>query len=216
MTTKEKILAQALILFNDKGVETITTRQIALALGISQGNLCYHFPKKEAIIIALYEQLVGKFDDLYLILSAHQPSKEEAPTPSNLNISIFLKMVNITNQYFIDYKFLMLNFVQIMRWHPSIKTHYQALTKQRNEQTMQLFKAFQVAGLLKTAAYTNQYQQIIEQFMILNNFWLSHAEILYQGNEAEKINHFNQLVNAFIYPYLTTKGQAEYKNITTV
>jgi len=49
--------------------------------------------------------------------------------------------------------------------------------------------------------------------MILNNFWLSHAEILYHGNEVEKIKHFNKLVSAFIFPYLTEKGQREYKQL---
>jgi len=210
MTTKEKILTKALELFNQKGVETVTTRQIALALGMSQGNLCYHFPKKEAIIIALYKQLVQQFNDLYLTFSLSPPEGENAA--SQLTISSFLKMIQVTNQYFVDYKFLMLNFVQIMRWHPSIKTHYQALTTQRNEQTMGLFHSFQTSGLLKTEAYTGQYKQVIEQFMILNNFWLSHAEILYPANESEKINHFNQLIAAFIFPYLTEKGQKEYQS----
>ena len=206
MTTKEKILNQALILFNEKGVETITTRQIALTLGMSQGNLCYHFPKKEAIIIALYEQLVAKFDNSYQMLSS-----EEMKLSSDSAISSFLKIINITNQYFVDYKFLMLNFVQIMRWYPSIKRHYQTLTVQRNQQTMDLFNVFQATGLLIKEAYQGQYAHIIEQFMILNNFWLSHAEILHEGNDAQKIKHFNQLVGAFIYPYLTKKGQVAYK-----
>ena len=105
----------------------------------------------------------------------------------------------------------MLNFVQIMRWYPSIKTHYQALTVQRNEQTMDLFNTFQAAGLFIKETYQGQYAHICEQFMILNNFWLSHAEILHQGNDAEKIKYFNQFVGAFIYPYLTAKGQKAYK-----
>lgn len=215
MSTKEKILDKALELFNQKGVETVTTRQIALALDMSQGNLCYHFPKKEAIIRALYEQLIQKFNDLYLAFSSPMSTSVEENPSLQLNISTFLKMIQVTNQYFVDYKFLMLNFVQIMRWYPTIRTHYQALTKQRNEQTMRLFHGFQAAGLLKMEAYTGQYQQIIEQFMIINNFWLSHAEILYQKKEAEKIDHFNQLVAAFIFPYLTTNGQKEYRSTIT-
>lgn len=202
MTTKEKILAKALELFNEKGVETVTTRQIALALGMSQGNLCYHFPKKETIIIALYEQLVQQFNEIY-----HQLDTNE------LSMSLFFELTAITNQYFVDYKFLMLNFVQIMRWHPSIKTHYQALTLQRNEQMIGLFHILEQVGLLKPAAYKGQFKQVIEQFMILNNFWLSHAEILYQGNEAEKTKYFNKLVGAFIFPYLTAEGQMEYKQL---
>jgi len=202
MTTKEKILAKSLELFNEKGVETVTTRQISLALNMSQGNLCYHFPKKEAIIIALYEQLVQQFDNIYLQLNVNE-----------LSISLFFELTAITNQYFIDYKFLMLNFVQIMRWHPSIKTHYQALTLQRNEQMIGLFKTLEQVDLLKSEAYKGQFKQVIEQFMILNNFWLSHAEILYQGSDAEKSKHFNKLVGAFLFPYLTEKGQEEYKQL---
>lgn len=202
MTTKEKILAKSLELFNDKGVETVTTRQIALALNMSQGNLCYHFPKKESIIIALYEQLVQQFDSMYDRLNVNK-----------LSITLFFEIITITNQYFIDYKFLMLNFVQIMRWHPSIKTHYQALTVQRNEQMIGLFMALQQMGLLKAEVYKGQFKQVIEQIMILNNFWLSHAEILYQGTASTKIKHYNQLVGAFLFPYLTEKGQEEYQSL---
>ncbi len=202
MTTKEKILAKSLELFNEKGVETVTTRQIALALNMSQGNLCYHFPKKESIIIALYKQLVQQFDSMYNKLNVNE-----------LSITLFFEITTITNQYFIDYKFLMLNFVQIMRWHPSIKTHYQALTIQRNEQMIGLFAALQQMGLLKAEVYKGQFKQVIEQIMILNNFWLSHAEILYRGTASAKIKHYNQLVGAFLFPYLTKKGQEEYQSL---
>ncbi|MEM1122061.1 MAG: TetR/AcrR family transcriptional regulator, partial [Bacteroidota bacterium] len=197
MRTKEKILATALALFNEKGVESVTTRQIAIAMNISQGNLCYHFPKKEAIIMALYQQLVQKFDELYLKFSINKEGTDEL-----LSIQNFLAVIRITNQYFVDYKFLMLNFAQIMRQHPSVKKHYQQLTNQRIQQTLALFTAFQRADLLRTEQYSGQYLHIIEQFMILNNFWLSHAEILFQGEESEKIAHFNQLVGSFIFPFL--------------
>ena len=100
-----------------------------------------------------------------------------------------------------------------MRWHPSIKTHYQSLTRQRNGQMIGLFSQLEQIGLLKSEAYEGQFKQVIEQFMILNNFWLSHAEILYQGDDAEKTEYFNKLVGAFIFPYLTEKGQREYKQL---
>lgn len=199
MSTKEKILGKALELFNEKGVETVTTRQIALALGISQGNLCYHFSKKEDIVYALYHQLVQSFDELY-----------DTSEIIDLSIHLLVQMTERTNQYYVEYKFLMLNFVQIMRWYPKIKTHYQQLTKQRNQQTLDLFYAFQKVGLLQKEAYPHQYEQIIEQFMILNNFWLSHSEILYSSLSQKNLAHFNQLVLSFIYPYLTSKGKIEF------
>jgi AcrR family transcriptional regulator len=169
---------------------------------MSQGNLCYHFPKKEAIITALYHQLVNKFDKLMQEIN-----------PTEISIKLFWDLLKITNQYFEDYKFLMLNFVQIMRWHPDIHAHYQALTQTRIQQTLFLFQAFEQVGLLKKEAYEGQYLQMIEQYMILNNFWLSHAEILYLGDKQQKLHYFNQLIAAFIFPYLTEKGKVDFQKL---
>lgn len=53
METKEKILAVAKDLFNEKGYENVRMRDISSQLGISVGNLTYHFKKKEDILKAL-------------------------------------------------------------------------------------------------------------------------------------------------------------------
>jgi len=60
MTTKERILDEALQLFNDDGVENVTTRHIAKSLGMSQGNLHYHYPTKNIVIETLFDQFLGE------------------------------------------------------------------------------------------------------------------------------------------------------------
>ena len=51
-TTKEKIIETSINLFNEKGCLNTSTRHIADELGISIGNLYYHFKNKEEILIA--------------------------------------------------------------------------------------------------------------------------------------------------------------------
>lgn len=60
MNTKEKILYAALGLFNENNTQAATTNHIAAALGISPGNLHYHYKNREAIVLALYEQMQSK------------------------------------------------------------------------------------------------------------------------------------------------------------
>jgi AcrR family transcriptional regulator len=47
---REEILDHALKLFSEYGVHTVTTRQIAAAVGISQPSLYAYFPTKQALV----------------------------------------------------------------------------------------------------------------------------------------------------------------------
>ncbi|WP_409424837.1 TetR/AcrR family transcriptional regulator [Pseudoalteromonas sp. RW-H-Ap-1] len=59
MNTKEKIIHTSISLFNEHGERAISTNHIASHLGMSPGNLYYHFKNKEDIIrhiFALYSE----------------------------------------------------------------------------------------------------------------------------------------------------------------
>lgn len=59
--TKDKILAASLRLFNENGYDAVTTARIAETVGISEGNLWYHFRTKRDLVkahqLALFEQI---------------------------------------------------------------------------------------------------------------------------------------------------------------
>ena len=56
-STPDRILSTALRLFNSSGVDRVPIYKIASNLGISPGNLTYHFAKKQDIIYALIDRL---------------------------------------------------------------------------------------------------------------------------------------------------------------
>lgn len=56
-TTRQRILETAIRLFNEKGTRAITTNHIAAAMGISPGNLYYHFRSRENIILAILDMM---------------------------------------------------------------------------------------------------------------------------------------------------------------
>ncbi|MGH8249955.1 MAG: TetR/AcrR family transcriptional regulator [Steroidobacteraceae bacterium] len=62
--TRQRILDITLALYNDRGEPNVSTSLIATELGISAGNLHYHFRRKDELSAALLEQFVAEFDAL--------------------------------------------------------------------------------------------------------------------------------------------------------
>ncbi len=57
VSTKDRILRTAIDLFFEKGYTSTTARNVCDRLGISTGNLTFHYPTKEYLLLALVERL---------------------------------------------------------------------------------------------------------------------------------------------------------------
>lgn len=64
VSTKDRILKTAIDLFFEKGYTLTTARNICDRLGISTGNLTFHYPSKEHLLLAIVERLCGYQRDL--------------------------------------------------------------------------------------------------------------------------------------------------------
>ena len=62
--TAQRILEAALDLFNRFGEPNVSTTLVAAELGISPGNLYYHYPAKDELINRLYENYQAELDAL--------------------------------------------------------------------------------------------------------------------------------------------------------
>ena len=66
---KEKIAESSRELFNANGYQKVTMRQIAERCGISVGNLTYHYPHKEDLLMLEHDGILNAF--LAVVLTSH-------------------------------------------------------------------------------------------------------------------------------------------------
>ena len=201
MKTKDRVLETALRLFNDNGLSKVTLRTIANEMGISQGNLCYHFKKREEIIKALYFNLVADIDEKMEEIKTNDPFKA------------LFEISELIMRRFYAYRFLMLDFVQVMREHKNIKSHYKALSLRRELEFLGLIQLLVKENYLQDEHFKNQYLHVYRRWEILGNFWLASAFTKEKTISECILTEYFEITCQSIYPYLTKKGIKAYQSI---
>ncbi|MCU0424609.1 MAG: TetR/AcrR family transcriptional regulator [Candidatus Kapabacteria bacterium] len=197
--TKETILETARVLFNQHGVESITVRHIAQEIGISHGNLCYHFPRKENIIFTLYRRVVEGMSAQVALWK-----------PEDLSLALILTALHQSYALQYHYKFLMVDFVNIMRRIPEIREDFRQIFTVRKEQFAFALVMMQHQGVLRKDIPPKQLEYLLLQNYLLGDFWMSESEILYDGEEQHKPRFYADIAAGLMFPYLTAKGRKEY------
>ena len=78
MGTKELILEKALKLFSEKGIKETTIRDIAKAVGITEGAIYRHFESKDQIVYELFERYSGDlYERLKSVIEKHKDSEKK-------------------------------------------------------------------------------------------------------------------------------------------
>ena len=75
--TRERILETAVAMFNQFGEPTLATTSIAFEMGISPGNLYYHYHSKEAIAADLFAEFRREIEATLAAPEARLPNAED-------------------------------------------------------------------------------------------------------------------------------------------
>ena len=75
--TRERILATALAMFNQFGEPTVATTSIAFEMGISPGNLYYHYHSKEQIVADLFAEFRREIETTLATPDKRLPNAED-------------------------------------------------------------------------------------------------------------------------------------------
>lgn len=204
MKTKEKILQAALHLFNTKGISSVSLRDIATVVGISKGNLGYHFPKKETIVEALYLAMNKALSDI----------SSRFKVGGNLLVQMLkapLTTYTITNQY----RFLHIDYVYILQHYPQVKLQHEKQLKERMPQLIGIFDILKQQGLFRLEVTHEQCMLLMQQSTLIRAMWFVQVDGYYCETEQEKRWHYVQMVNQLLWAYLSPKGLDIYTQVMT-
>src|SRR5689334_7355715 len=107
------ILHAALTLFNAHGTQAVSTNHIATDLAISVGNLYWHFQDKEAIVRALYEEQVRKYDTVW-----------SAPETPDVAVEVAARALRRAFAIQWEYRFINRELVPLTRADPELRKLY--------------------------------------------------------------------------------------------
>ncbi|MEM1123403.1 MAG: TetR/AcrR family transcriptional regulator [Bacteroidota bacterium] len=200
-TTKAKILTAAIDLFNKEGVNVVTLRDIAKTVGISTGNLAYHYKNKDVLIEAAFQQMQKERDD---ILQGVQqiPSLDRIYKQNKMLIRLGKK-----------YLFLYVDTVQILRNYSKIATLHRAFTDQTIEYVKGTLAYSVGSGNMRPEKVEGEYERLGHALWMVMTFWLNQLEIRGKRCTLEEEQQLEHTIWDMIYPKLTKKGIDNYRQV---
>lgn len=202
MGTKDRILEKALQLFNEKGISSVSSKHISDELGISYGNLCYHFPRKDDIILQLYFNMQKRVDDQFKNIE-----KEV------MNFEFMLTRLKVLFEEIYRYKFIYLGITKVVRHFDHIKKHAQEQMQLRRDILNNVGDFLVTQGYMKPFKAQKHKDMLVNALLMITNSWVSDAETFYTGKEEDKVDYYMQLYFNLIHPFLTERGREGFHKV---
>lgn len=195
-TTKEKIIETFIKLFNEKGCLNTSTRHIADELGISVGNLYYHFKNKEDILIEIF---INYVNIIFKEINAIDYEKDEM---------FLLKDFLLNNlETDIKYRFLRFELNLLLISFPKFKNIMEEQLQNEIEMLKKLLNHQIFYGYIRTMDENEMNFLVSNSWIIaINNlsYWNLLSNDLIENAKKGSLNLYY-----FIKPYLTQKSLAD-------
>ncbi|MGB1242616.1 MAG: TetR/AcrR family transcriptional regulator [Chitinophagales bacterium] len=191
--TKLKILRTTIELFNKHGFANVSLPQIAGKLNISLGNLTYHYPKKDQLIMSIYEVFLEDLKSITKVFQNFEDLKE-----MDLQLRAFYQFQQV-------YRFFYLDLLELGRAYPVLAKRHE---KHIEEQIEGLYEYFLFNISIGTIANHSPktYHALAKQLWMTVVFWSTQLAIRgVTSTEKEMV----ETAWLLLQPYLTPKGKLQ-------
>ena len=160
--TRERILATALEMFNAEGEPSVATTSIAFEMGISPGNLYYHYHSKEAIVADLFAAFRHDIETTLAAPNERLPNAEDC--------WLFLHLVF---EAIWKYRFIYRDINDLVARYRVIETQFRRILAHKIRVAEQILAGLVKGGQMK--AEPNEIATLAENIVLVASYWMSFA-----------------------------------------
>jgi AcrR family transcriptional regulator len=198
--TAGRILDHAHRAFNERGLAAVGVREIARDLGISPGNVSYHFPTKEALVAALIEKVHG--ENNALVAAAVEP----------LDFAKVDAIIRAIMRRDLDNQWLLRDYVGALLAMPALRPLHEQTQRAREARVDTVVARLIAAGLLDRKRTEHALPQLRQQILTQVFFWLPAAIVASPDRDpAESLEAHARAALALFLAYCTPAGRRQLK-----
>jgi len=189
--TPERILDASLAMFNAQGEPNVTTNHIADELGISPGNLYYHYRNKDDIVEQLFARYEARMDQAMLVPDGRLPNLED----------VWLQLHLVFESMWM-YRFLYRDLVDILSRNRKLKQRFARILTRAAQSTTAVLKGLAEAEILR--ATPDEICATAENVLLVATFWLNYNAVRGARPDPaqEELTHGIYQVMLLIAPFL--------------
>ncbi len=198
--TAERILETTLDLFNRFGEPNVSTTLISAELGISPGNLYYHYPAKDELINSLFDRYERSLAEL---LNASDGVR-------NVEDAWFFMHTLFERVW--EYRFLYRDLNDLLSKNRRLETHFQTVLKNKTRSVRALLDGLMRGGALHIDS--RELEPVATSMVVVITYWLSFEYVrdprhaLEPGNaQAALLRGAHHTLNLLV-PYLEAGQRA--------
>jgi AcrR family transcriptional regulator len=158
--TRERILETSLALFNEFGEPNVTTQLISDEMGISPGNLYYHFHNKDEIIESLFADFERGIEETLAAPARRPPNVED--------IWLFLHLIF---EGIWQFRFLYRDINELLSRNRILETHFKRIVGHKVRTATLICKGLVSTGDMK--ASDAEIQALAVNMTVVATYWLS-------------------------------------------
>jgi AcrR family transcriptional regulator len=198
--TAERILEVTLDLFNRFGEPNVSTTLISAELGISPGNLYYHYPAKDELVNSLFAAFERSLDELL----------QAADAVANVEDAWFF--FHTLFELIWQYRFLYRDLNDLLSKNRRLETHFQFVLKNKSRAVLAVLDGLARTGALRIGSAESA--PVSTAMVVVLTYWLSYEYVREPRRALEPESAAGSMargafhVLSLLLPYLEPESRA--------